>query len=596
MTKRALALLILLAAPAAAQLSGPLLLNESGAIMPARPYIQIAATGMVCIATTVAGKPTNQCTVAVGAGGTLQTAYDNSAGAIPSIQLAAGKGPVDIKGPAAALGTLLRVRTTGGTDMLNVTDNGVSAMVSQGVLTLDSGTATNIGGSTATAIAVGRSGITTTVTGGLTQLTGAVSLTGNAASSFTTSAGALTLTAAAASTWSTSAGALTLTGAAASTWSTSAGNLTITGGAALNLNTTGANNMTIKSAQTANVAGAVTFNTDNLYTNGQPVVFRTGGNRYFSFITNGADTFLQGFNSSTDASTSSIDLATNIVLGFGAGGSLNPTTDNISDMGTSVLRWQDVFMYNADLRSGILYGTNAGANITVTATAAAAATAGVTWTHTGGAGGAGSGGVAGGLGGLISETAGTGGAAAGTDAGGTGGAWSGTAGTGGASSAGAAAGAGGAATIAGGAAGGGVGVGNNGGAVNITGGAATGSGNKNGGNIVLTVGAKANSGTQGVAVLSAQNAGAGANTSQAIPSVHNSGTVNQAIEYGTVVFVAGTSGTATFSPAFNATPQCTCTDQTNITTLKCSASSTTLTITTTGSNSDTFGYVCIGDR
>jgi hypothetical protein len=53
-----------------------------------------------------------------------------------------------------------------------------------------------IGTTNATAIAIGRSGVTTTITGGLTQLTGAVSLTGNAASSFTTSAGNLTLQAA----------------------------------------------------------------------------------------------------------------------------------------------------------------------------------------------------------------------------------------------------------------------------------------------------------------------------------------------------------------------------------------------------------------
>jgi hypothetical protein len=95
----------------------------------------------------------------------------------------------------------------------------------------------SIGTTTAGAIAIGKSGITTTITGGLTQLTGAVSLTGNAASSFTTSSGALTLTAAAASTWSTTAGALTITSAAAATWSTAVGALTIVSAAALNLGT-----------------------------------------------------------------------------------------------------------------------------------------------------------------------------------------------------------------------------------------------------------------------------------------------------------------------------------------------------------------------
>jgi hypothetical protein len=50
-----------------------------------------------------------------------------------------------------------------------------------------------LGTSVATAIALGKSGITTTVTGGLTQLTGAFSLTGNAQSQLTTTTGNLVL-------------------------------------------------------------------------------------------------------------------------------------------------------------------------------------------------------------------------------------------------------------------------------------------------------------------------------------------------------------------------------------------------------------------
>lgn len=171
-----------------------------------------------------------------------------------------------------------------------------------GACTVDSAAALVLGNTTATSIAVGHSGVTTTVTGGLTQLTGAVSLTGNAASSFTTSAGALTLTSAAAATWSTAAGALTvdsaaalnlgntnatslavghsgitttvtggltqltgavsltgnaasqfsttsgaltLTGAAASTWSTAAGALTLNGFAGMNLQNNGTTNLTV---------------------------------------------------------------------------------------------------------------------------------------------------------------------------------------------------------------------------------------------------------------------------------------------------------------------------------------------------------------
>jgi hypothetical protein len=67
-----------------------------------------------------------------------------------------------------------------------------------GNLSLDAGTGTpngnvNVGATNAVGIVIGHSGSTTTVTGNLTQLTGAVSLTGNAASTFTTTAGLLSL-------------------------------------------------------------------------------------------------------------------------------------------------------------------------------------------------------------------------------------------------------------------------------------------------------------------------------------------------------------------------------------------------------------------
>ncbi|MDO8336340.1 MAG: hypothetical protein Q7T74_06190, partial [Candidatus Saccharibacteria bacterium] len=96
-----------------------------------------------------------------------------------------------------------------------LTGQGATTLTSTAALTVDATAALNLGTTNATSLAVGRSGITTTITGGLTQLTGAVSLTGNGASSFTTTSGALTLTSAAAATWSTSAGALSLDSAAA---------------------------------------------------------------------------------------------------------------------------------------------------------------------------------------------------------------------------------------------------------------------------------------------------------------------------------------------------------------------------------------------
>lgn len=124
-----------------------------------------------------------------------------------------------------------------------------------GSLTLDggalAGTGTggtvSLGTTNAGAITVGHSGITTTITGGLTQSTGAVSLTGNAASSLTTSSGTLTLTSAAAATWSTGAGALTLDGFSAlnlanngtTALSISGGSITVQAGTTLDTTSTG---------------------------------------------------------------------------------------------------------------------------------------------------------------------------------------------------------------------------------------------------------------------------------------------------------------------------------------------------------------------
>ncbi len=67
------------------------------------------------------------------------------------------------------------------------------------------GGAISIGVTHAASVAIGRSGITTTITGALTQLTGVVSLTGNAASQVSTSSGALTVDSAAALNLGTSA-------------------------------------------------------------------------------------------------------------------------------------------------------------------------------------------------------------------------------------------------------------------------------------------------------------------------------------------------------------------------------------------------------
>ena len=104
-----------------------------------------------------------------------------------------------------------------------------------GAFTIDSGTGTvggalQFGNSNAASVGVGRSGITTTVTGGLTQLTGAFSLTGNADSSMTTSSGSITIIADTDIFFQTTTGSLSISSAAAATWSVSIGTLTIIGG------------------------------------------------------------------------------------------------------------------------------------------------------------------------------------------------------------------------------------------------------------------------------------------------------------------------------------------------------------------------------
>jgi hypothetical protein len=238
---------------------------------------------------------------------------------------------------------------------------------SSGALTVDSATALNLGTIVATSIAIGYSSITTTVTGGLTQLTGAVSLTGNAASSFTTSAGSLTLTAAAASTWKTSAGALTVdsatalnlgtvvatsvaigyssitttvtggltqltgavsltgnaastftttsgsltfTAAAASTWKTSAGALTVDSATALNLGTVAATSIAIgQSGITTTITGGLTQLTGAV---------SLTGNSASSFTTSsGALTFTAGAASTWKTSSGALTVDSATVLNLG---------------------------------------------------------------------------------------------------------------------------------------------------------------------------------------------------------------------------------------------------------------------------------------
>lgn len=64
---------------------------------------------------------------------------------------------------------------------------------------------------------------------------------------------------------------------------------------------------------------------------------------------------------------------------------------------------------------------------------------------------------------------------------------------------------------------------------------------------------------------------------------------------GTCTASASTTCTVTFTTAYTSAPSCTATDQTNITTVKVTPSTTTLVITTVASSSDVFAYHCIGN-
>ncbi len=211
--------------------------------------------------------------------------------------------------------------------------------------TLDTATGVtlNIGNTTATAINIGRSGITTTVTGGLTQQTGAVSLTGNAASSFTTSAGALTLTSAAAATWSTTAGNLTIQAAGgtvslgSSSTLSNTGALTVTGGSTLALGSTGANTVSLDTggAAAVNIAGtnANAVNVGNVTSN--PSIGFTGSGTFGT--TTGANS-LNGATTVTGSNTFTVNgglttLKAGLTVTNGGNVAFQKTTD-ISTTGT----------------------------------------------------------------------------------------------------------------------------------------------------------------------------------------------------------------------------------------------------------------------
>lgn len=220
----------------------------------------------------------NAASIGVGHSGITTTITGN---------LTQATGAVSLTGNAASSFTTSAggLTLTGGADSVWST--------SAGNLDVKAAAALNLGKDSSTSVSIGHSGITTTVTGNLTQTTGAVSLTGNAASSFTTTTGGLTLT-----------------GAGDSTWSTSAGNLTVDAYTNLNLGTTAADAINLgQSGVTTTVTGNLTQTTGAV---------SLTGNASSSLTTSAGALTLTGAADSiwsTSAGNLAIDAAGNLNLG-----------------------------------------------------------------------------------------------------------------------------------------------------------------------------------------------------------------------------------------------------------------------------------------
>lgn len=180
-----------------------------------------------------------------------------------AIRVGQNGGTVQIDGTNIDVSTA-GVVTVAGAQTKDITSSGTNA------LTVDTGGAAafNLGTASATSIGLGRTGVTTTNNGaftstqlltgnaGATVSGGAVSLTGNAASSLTTSSGALTVTSAAAATWSTGAGTLTIQAGGGTVSLGSSTTLTANAGLSITSNTTNA--LTLDSGST----GAINIGTN----------------------------------------------------------------------------------------------------------------------------------------------------------------------------------------------------------------------------------------------------------------------------------------------------------------------------------------------
>lgn len=231
----------------------------------------------------------------------------------------------------------------------------------------------NIGTTNATSIELRKS---TVITGGLTQSTGAVSLTANNGSSFTTSAGSLTITAAATSTWSTSGGALTIQSATTN---------------ALNLRTGGAgtvavgdiNSTTIQIGRGSNIARTIHIGNAGTST-AQTIVMGSTGSTSTTTIQGGTGTSAIALATGTNGGIALTSNGTGTInLTSGTGGTIvKPTADTGSAFQVQNAGGSYIFNVNSTFgvvnigllnvgigtNTGYIDTTNAGDTITIGAT------------------------------------------------------------------------------------------------------------------------------------------------------------------------------------------------------------------------------------
>lgn len=139
-----------------------------------------------------------------GAGGAQTLASGVGGAAAGGAGVGGAGGAMSVLGGVGGAGTATGLAGAGGAITFaggSAGSNGGAGGAAGGNLTIDGGAATgaatagtvSIGTANASSVTIGRAAITTTINGALTQLNGAISMTGNAASSVSTSAGALTL-------------------------------------------------------------------------------------------------------------------------------------------------------------------------------------------------------------------------------------------------------------------------------------------------------------------------------------------------------------------------------------------------------------------